>query len=560
MLKKLKVGLLVDSFEVSAWVFEMIRIINESKYAEIKLIVINDSPKAIPNNNLVEKICNNRGRFGYLLVRKILEVLYDNLIDRSSSLSDCNELKDSKTILDKNIHIINVLPTMKKHSDQFSVEKLEEIKNQNLDVLIRLGFRILRGDILSAAKFGVWSFHHGDNVVNRGGPAGFWESMQNWPETGSILQILSEDLDNGKVLYRSYSCTEKFSCKDNVNNFFWKSLHFIPRKLNELHSSGEDAFFKKVEAENQHPSFYSNRLYSSPTNSELAGLTFNKLVEKFKHLLTNSKQFNQWILMFDLRSDISSSLWRYKKILPPKEKFWADPHVLFKDGYYYIYLEEYLYSTGKGHISLLIMDEKGNYSEPTVVIEKPYHLSYPYVFEQNGETYMIPESVENKTVELYRCVGFPDKWEFVKNLMENVSLLDATLLQHAGKWWLFANGGEQIGASSWDELFLFSADDFKSENWKAHPQNPIISDCKRARPAGAIFKKGTNIYRPSQNSSHTYGYGFNLNVIKTLNEFEYKETCVSQVTPDWDNNIVATHTFNHVNQLSIIDAQIKRKR
>jgi hypothetical protein len=125
---------------------------------------------------------------------------------------------------------------------------------------------------------------------------------------------------------------------------------------------------------------------------------------------------------------------------------------------------------------------------------------------------------------------------------------------------MLVNGGEQIGASSWDELFLFSADDFKSENWKAHPQNPIISDCKRARPAGAIFKKGTNIYRPSQNSSHTYGYGFNLNVIKTLNEFEYKETCVSQVTPDWDNNIVATHTFNHVNQLSIIDAQIKRKR
>jgi hypothetical protein len=560
MRKKLKVGLLVDSFEVSAWVFEMIRIINESEYAEITLIVTNDTPKAIPNKNWLKKISNNRGRFCHLLVRKILEVLYDNLIDRSSFLPNCNESKDSKTILDKDVHIINVLPIMKKHSDQFPVEKLEEIKSQNVDVLVRLGFRILRGNILSVAKFGVWSFHHGDNEVNRGGPAGFWESMQNWPETGSILQILSEDLDNGKVLYRSYSCTEKFSYKDNVNNFFWKSLHFIPRKLKELHSYGDDAFFKKVEAENQHPSFYSKRLYTSPTNFELAELTFNKLVEKFKHLLTNSKQFNQWILMFDLRSDISSSLWRYKPILPPKDKFWADPHVLFKDGYYYIFLEEYLYSNGKGHISLLIMDEKGNYSEPTIVLEKPYHLSYPYVFEQSGETYMIPESVENNTVELYRCADFPAKWEFVKNLMANVSLLDATLLQHAGKWWLFANGAEQNGASSWDELFLFSADDFKSSNWKAHPQNPIISDCKRARPAGAIFKKGANIYRPSQNSSHTYGYGFNLNLIEILNEFEYKETCISQVTPDWDKNIIATHTFNHINQLSIIDAQIKRKK
>jgi len=144
--------------------------------------------------------------------------------------------------------------------------------------------------------------------------------------------------------------------------------------------------------------------------------------------------------------------------------------------------------------------------------------------------------------------------------MENVSLLDATLLQHEGKWWLFANGGEQSGASSWDELFLFSADNFNSKNWKPHPQNPIVSDCKRARPAGAILKKGNNIYRPSQNSSQTYGYGFNLNSIEILNEFEYKETCVSQVTPDWDKNIIATHTFNHINQLSIIDAQIKRKK
>lgn len=121
---------------------------------------------------------------------------------------------------------------------------------------------------------------------------------------------------------------------------------------------------------------------------------------------------------------------------------------------YYIFVEEYMYDIDKGHISLITMDAKGNFSAPEPVLNKPYHLSYPFIMEHENDYYMIPESLENGTIELYKCTGFPNKWEFQMNLMENIKAVDATLLQHEGKWWIFANVIEHDGASTWDELSL----------------------------------------------------------------------------------------------------------
>ena len=72
----------------------------------------------------------------------------------------------------ENIEVVNVAPRKTKFSDYFSAEEVNEIRRHEVDVLIRIGFRIIRGDILTASKFGVWSYHHGDNRVNRGGHPG----------------------------------------------------------------------------------------------------------------------------------------------------------------------------------------------------------------------------------------------------------------------------------------------------------------------------------------------------------------------------------------------------
>lgn len=556
---KLKVGILLDSFNISAWSFKMFENIINSYFAEITLVVLNDNNKVkAPNKTLYSKIMNNRGRIGYLAIRKIFEMIYDKLIERNTYLPDSSGHKNCEELLRK-CTVLKVKTIRKKWSDFFYSEDINKIREHNIDILIRSGFGILRGDILNSAKYGIWSFHHGDNFTNRGGPPGFWESMQSWPETGSILQILTEDLDNGKVLYRSYSCTNNMSVKDNKNNYFWKSISFMTRKIEELYNIGEKKFFKKVAYENRHPTFYSERLYTTPTNLELGLLTFNKVIEKAKLLYNNRIFLEQWILMFHLNNEFSSSLWRYKKIVPPKDRFWADPHVLYKENKYFIFIEEYIYKTRKGHISLITMDERGVYSKPEVILDRSYHLSYPFVFEYENEYYMIPESMANKTVELYKCVEFPYKWEFQMNLMEDVNAVDATILYHNNMWWMFANCVENHGASSCDELFLFYSNDLYSTDWKPHPQNPIVSDCKCSRPGGKIFSQNGTLYRLSQNCSTRYGYGFNVCEITVLNEIKYVEVLVSTVKPNWDKSILGTHTFNRVNSLHIIDALYRRR-
>lgn len=274
--------------------------------------------------------------------------------------------------------------------------------------------------------------------------------------------------------------------------------------------------------------------------------------------MENSLYFEQWILMFDFREDLLGSLREYRKILPPKDRFWADPHVLFKNNEYYIYFEEYLYKSKKGRISLIVMDREGNYEGPIVALEKPYHLSYPFVFKFGADYYMIPETIGNDDIELYKCVDFPSKWEFKTRLMANVKAADATLFQQDDLWWLFVNLGTKEGRSTFDKLFLFYSDELFNDNWEPHPLNPIISDIKRARPAGKIFERDGKVYRPSQNCSIRYGYGFNINEITTLNKLEYEEKIVASIEPLWDRSIVATHTFNREKNLSVIDAVIRR--
>lgn len=555
--RRLRVGLLIDDFVVSAWMLEMFTNIAHSDYAEIVLVVKNGGELEQPNKTIYQKISRNRGRLAYLAIRRGLELVYENLIERNLYLRDAEQAVDSKPLL-RSVNTLIVNPIRRGTADYIDQADITAIKQQSIDILVRCGFGILKGDILGSARYGVWSFHHGDNRVNRGGPAGFWESMENSDESGSILQIINEDLDNGKVLYRSFSCTDCMSVQDNKSNYYWKSLLFMTRKMQELHRVGEEAFFLKVNHENRHPVFYSKRLYTEPTNIELAKLTFNKVRQKIALLLNNALFVDQWIIMYHLKDEFSSSLWRYKKIVPPVDRFWADPHVLERDGTYYLYIEEYLYKTGKGHISLIKIEADGRHSEPEIVLAKPYHLSYPFMLEHEGNTYMVPESMENNSIELYECVEFPNKWQFKMNLMEDIQAVDATLHYHNGKWWLFANVVEIEGASSWDELCLFYSDNLLSDNWQSHPQNPIVSDCKSARPAGKIFADGGRLYRPSQNCSRRYGYGFNVCEITTLNEYEYEEQVVSRVKPDWDKNIIGTHTFNREKNLHVIDALQKR--
>jgi hypothetical protein len=270
--------------------------------------------------------------------------------------------------------------------------------------------------------------------------------------------------------------------------------------------------------------------------------------------------FEQWILL--LTQDISNfpPSWNdFTRIMPPLDRIWADPFIWIRGGKYYIFFEEQPHDTKRGRICCITLDNNLKIIANEPVLERPYHLSYPFIFEHNETLYMIPETAQNRVIELYRCTQFPYQWEFEKKLMTGVQAYDATLFEHQGRWWLFANITEGEG-SSWDTLNLFYSDDPLSENWTSHPNNPIVHDVRSARPAGRIFLRDGKIIRPSQNSSKRYGYALNFNRIVTLTELEFEEIHDWSFTPPSLSDTIATHTWNEAGNLRVIDAKILRSK
>ncbi len=554
--KKIKIGLLIDSYLVSSWVYELIRDIVHSNHSEVALIVKNQNIRTKESQSILKRIWKKRNEFIYNF--------YDFLERKFIGTPDKNafELKNIKDLIDDNISI-EIQPIKTEYSDYFSEKDISKIEDFEIDLFIRLGFRILRGKILKLPRYGIWSYHHGDNRINRGGPPAVWETLEQWPYLGVVLQILSEDLDAGFKLYESFSEVHRFSVFRSKNAMYWKAKSFINRELEYLYENGWERFIEKNQKKfNSTPQFYSNELFKKPnTISTLKGVGtnfLNYIIGKFNRLFF----INQWVLLYKFNDNeiISQTFYRFNRILPPKDRFWADPFPLYHDEKYYIFFEEFVYSENKGKICFFQIDPSGYHTEPSVVVEKDYHLSYPFIFEDKGTYYMIPETSNNNTIEIYECIDFPSKWEFKKVLINNIEALDSTIFKHNGKYWLYSNLRENPGASKHDELFLFSSDSLLDGEWVSHPDNPIISDVRCARPAGNIFKFNNKYFRPAQNCSRHYGFGIQIREISKLNESEYQENQVQSIFPNWQKDLISTHTLNHSSKLTVIDAEIKRWR
>jgi len=286
----------------------------------------------------------------------------------------------------------------------------------------------------------------------------------------------------------------------------------------------------------------------------LSSLVRPNLLQRIWKKIRSLFILDQWIILIAPSTGYKFLSWSdFKPIIPPFDRFWADPFVWMHDDRYYIFIEEVLYSTYRGRIVCLALDKDMNILSNQVVLERPYHLSYPFLFKHEGQLYMVPETKENNGVELYRCTHFPDQWEFVKTLIDNVRARDATLLEASGKWWLFTNI-QETGGLSWDNLHLYYTDRPISGQWTPHPHNPIVKDIHSARPAGRIFSYDNTLIRPSQDCSVRYGYAINFNRIATLTETDYVETTERAFKPPDKGRFLATHTFNEMAGLTAIDA------
>ncbi len=239
--------------------------------------------------------------------------------------------------------------------------------------------------------------------------------------------------------------------------------------------------------------------------------------------------------------------------------FAADPFLIENDGKYFIYFELLNRKTGQGDIAYAESQDLRNWDYKKIVIDEPFHLSYPYVFEWGEEHYMIPESGDDYTVRLYKSSAFPQKWEYIGNLLEGFKYRDPSIFRFNNKWWMFVNYPDNDG------LHLFFSDSLFN-GWKLHPQSPImVMNKKYARSAGRVFNYNGNLYRLAQDCDDYYGKQVFCFEISELTDSTYIEKkaqhnpLVTKTDMGWNANGMHHIDLHEINGqwVGIVDGQIR---
>ena len=184
---------------------------------------------------------------------------------------------------------------------------------------------------------------------------------------------------------------------------------------------------------------------------------------------------------------------------------YADPFLFERDGHHHLFVEDVAPGTDRGVISHVELRPGNDPGTPVPILQADHHLSYPFVFSHGGEVYMIPETGDVSQIRLYRAARFPTEWELDRVLVDDIRAADATLIEAEGRWWMFATVGGR-GTTLGDELHLFLAGSPLGP-WAPHPANPIVSDVRAARPAGAILRDGDRLVRPGAGRFSTLRLG-----------------------------------------------------
>lgn len=558
----LRIGVLLDSEVCPRCFSAVLEDLRRADFVRLELLVFRREPpqRALvagptsPLSALLRRLKNRnlRGRLLYDLYARLDG--HNQPADDPLTEVDCSELL-------KGVERIEVDPIVKGFTHRFPPEAVERVRAHDLDVILRFGFNILRGDILKVARCGIWSFHHGDNEHYRGGPPHFWEIYEGTSLSGVILQILTEELDAGLVLCKSLFATQPgLSTAKNRYGPYWGTTHFVIRKLQELHQDGWEHLQRR--AQPALPYKGKRNIYRRPGNWEMARWLIPRLAKQLITRPFRRPAVSHWRIalrhgarpLYHMHE--TPDLHGFKWLESPRGHSYADPFLLARGGQTWLFFEDFRYSESRGRICCAELQPNGSLGPVRPCLERAYHLSYPHVFEHDGEVFMIPESGANSTVELYRAIRFPDEWVLEKVLFEGRAV-DTTAWHQNDLWWFFTTLAETPGHSVMQLLFYSHS---LTGDWKYHPANPISTDVRRARGAGAIFGHAGRLVRPTQDCSRNYGYSFTFNEIINLSPTTYEERAGQTVDPSWHPRLRGTHTYGQCGSWEAVDGSIRSPR
>ena len=220
--------------------------------------------------------------------------------------------------------------------------------------------------------------------------------------------------------------------------------------------------------------------------------------------------------------DISNPILTGKDVTDIDAKFVADPFLAVEDGRFYVFFEVLNRATSQGDIGYAESGDGIKWEYKSIVIDEPFHLSFPYVFKWEDSHYLIPESHHDLSIRLYRATSFPGEWKFVKSILNGEHYVDPSIFRYDNTWWLFYSNPQN------DALNLYYSDELMG-NWLPHPMNPIVKSNKHiSRPGGRVLVHDGHLYRFTQDDEPSYGIQVFAFEITQLSITTYREKLVSE--------------------------------
>jgi hypothetical protein len=436
-------------------------------------------------------------------------------------------------------------------SQYFHPQDVERIRSYDLDFILRFAFGIIRGDVLDAARYGVWSFHHDDESKFRGRPPAFWEIYHGEPTTGAILQRLVDRLDAGVILRKCYIQTRQWSYAANLNAIVWAAVH-MPAQVCRDMLAGRARYLEAPPSPTQAP------VFRPPYDLQMARFLVKTWAAWVKRQVEGVLFVEDWNVGV-VQEPVHAFL---KPDFRPRIQWLANgrPNTFRADPFVQslgpeerkLLVEEFDYTSYRGVIVEMDLDASGAArSSPRLAIDDGVHMSYPYLIEYKGQVYCVPESWQKRNVSLYAFDDWRRRWHFLAPIIEDFPAVDPTVLRHDGLWWLWCTNAEDEPDS---KLFLWYAFDLLGP-WRPHPGNPVKVDVRSSRPGGRPFLFEGDLYRPAQDCSRTYGGGITINRVTQLSPLEFREEPVVHVEP-WDGRYrIGIHTLAGDGALTVLDGK-----
>jgi hypothetical protein len=393
----------------------------------------------------------------------------------------------------------------------------------------------------ATAPYGVWTYRFDD---------AFLINYDRAPIVASMLLANGTHL-LGRAEARSHNSSPAIS-RQQIES---ASQHLVVDALNRILANGwsPESFL------GHHPLLTTPIAPSfRPTNAQMIGYALRVLLPSWLRTRWTKNQRPQWTVGIAPRvsQDPIGSIRAVDAawLAPLTGGFVADPFPWLHDSGMHVFVEQYSYTTLRGHIAVTRWSEADGFGPLEPVIVNDHHMSYPFLFEYAGRLFMLPEESATGDLWAYECQAFPLQWTKYQIVLEAVICADATLLEHQGRWWLFYTGVS--GDASEDHLHICYSDS-PFGPWTAHRLNPVSTGLRGSRMAGSFFTtQDGRLIRPAQDGSQLYGGALVFYEVQDLTPTSYGETELNAVNAadfpaPWNQRC---HTYNTTADWVVFDA------